>query len=135
VRISVKRLSFALVAALVIAAPVLVPSPAHAAGAYGKKDGVNLYFNASPEPVRKCRTVTLAAEIYDPSISDHSGFNVSFLFRRAGTPRYIEKKMKGAAYNGRATAFAKQCYPGRWKAIVWAGDWTGPSVTDYVKVR
>jgi hypothetical protein len=122
-------------AAAVAASSLAVSSPAQAAGGYGYKDGTSLYFNASPEPVRKCRTVTLATEVYDPSVTDHRGFSVSFLFKRAGTSRYVYKKMKDVAYNGRATAFAEQCRSGHWKAVVWAGDWVGPSVTDHVKVR
>ncbi len=130
-----RKLSAILVAAAVLATSLVVASPAQAAGRYGYKDGVHLFLNASPEPVKKCGRVTLAAEVYDPSVRDHTGFHVSFLFKRAGSSRYVEKKMKDTAFNGRATAFARQCHPGHWKAVVWVGDWTGPSASDYVKVR
>ncbi len=38
--------------------------------------------------------------VYDPSNRNHTGFHVSFLFKRSGFSRYVEKTMKDTAYNG-----------------------------------
>lgn len=129
-----KTLGLAIVAGLSIISTQAITSPAQAAGKTSK-DGIWLYFNASPEPVKKCGKVTLSAEVFDPTVDDQTGYYVSFVFKRSGTKRWVLKKMKSVAYNGRATATAQQCYSGTWAAGVWAGDWEGPIVYDKVKVR
>jgi hypothetical protein len=134
-----KKLVRIVIAAALPLSVVLVSSPARAAGAYAKKDGVWNYFNASPEPVKKCGKVQLHGEVWDQDESftdgDHSIFFAAIYFRKSGTSKWVYKGGKNAAYNGRYTLYMKQCHSGTWKSSIGVEDWFGPSVSDAVKVR
>ncbi|GAA2531758.1 hypothetical protein GCM10010201_34080 [Pilimelia columellifera subsp. columellifera] len=119
-------------AAVVLAslAATFIASPAKATGK-NYKGGVELWFTA-PKQIKKCRLVRLQADVFSAGESDV--YWVGFQFKRTGTSRYVNKRIKSVK-GGQARAFPKQCFPGTWRATVFVGDWTGPSVTRSVKVR
>ena len=113
----------------------LTPSPAHAAGVKVRDGTVHMYFNASPEPVKKCKKVLLGGETWVEGLHDHTGVRVNFYFKKAGTTSYVYKGHDNAAYNGRYSRYLKQCRSGTWKATLTFGDYSGLAARDYVKVR
>jgi hypothetical protein len=52
-----RRLGSVAMAAVFAIGSVFISSPANAAGSSASRDGMHIYFNVSPEPVKKCGNV------------------------------------------------------------------------------